>query len=171
MKTVLTIITALCITTASFAQTVVKKEMIIEVSDQEKERMQDVILNLSKKLSASLEERQTLNKKDISTLTELLEAIDETHKGEDRHKEIIVKSSNPSEKTSISYAFKIDSDGEIETLEGTEELDLDGLKEKLTELSISISDSDAIKVLVEKLKEKHTVIVKEIKEKEEKTKH
>lgn len=171
MKTLLTIITLLCITATSFAQTVVKKETTIEISDQEKERIQNVITELSEKLRTSLEEKETLSKNDITTLKELLEKIDHTHKGEEVRKEIIIKSSDASDNTSISYALKIDSDGEITTLDGTEEFNLDGLKEKLSELSVSINDSDAIKLLVKKLKEKHTVIVEEIEEKEEKTKH
>lgn len=171
MKTLLTIIVALCITTTTFAQTVVKKETTIEISDQEKERIQTIIAELSEKLRASLEEKETLGENDITTLKTLLEKIGKTHEGEDARKEIVIKSSNDSNNTSISYAFTIDSDGEVTTLDGEEEFDLDNLKEKLTELSVSINDSDAVKLLVKKLKEKHTIIVKEIEEKEEKTKH
>ena len=72
---------------------------------------------------------------------------------------------------SISYAFSIDSDDEKETIEGIKDLDLSELKEKLNKLSISISESDAIQLLVKKLKEKEMIMVKETEEKEEKTKH
>ncbi len=171
MKTLLTIIAALCITATTFAQSVTKKETIIKVSPDERKQIQEVkevILELSENLRTSLEEKEKLNKKDIVTLKKLLEEIDDNYKGNKRTKELIIKTEDPSENTSISYAFSIKTDGEIEKLEDINEVDLGELKEKLSELSISIGDSDAIKVLVEKLNEKHTVIVKEI---EEKTKH
>ncbi|MFT5890413.1 MAG: hypothetical protein ACI9Y7_000503 [Dokdonia sp.] len=171
MKTLLTIIATLCITATTFAQSVTKKETIIEISTDEHKQIQevkDLILDLSTNLRTSLEEKEKLNEKDIVTLKTLLEAIDDKYKNQKKHKEIIIKTDNPSEHTSISYAFSIGTDGEIETLEGTKNIDLSELKEKLSELSISIGDSDAIKVLVEKLKEKEMIIIKE---KEEKTKH
>ena len=171
MKTLLTIIAALCITTTTFAQTVIKKEAIIEISDQEKERIQNVITELSEKLQASLKEKETWSKNDITSLKELLEKIDHTNNIDDVRKKIIIKSSDDSNNTSISYAFNLDADEEVTILDGLEALNLDDLKEKLTELSISINDSDALKLLAKKLKEKHAVIVKEIEEKEEKSKH
>ena len=157
MKTLITIIATLCITVTTFAQSVTKKETIIEISSDEHKQIKEVknlILDLSTNLRTSLEEKGKLNKNDIVTLKSLLEAIDDKYKNQKSHKEVIIKTDNPSEHTSISYAFSIGTDGEVETLEGTNNIDLSELKEKLSELSISIGDSDAIKLIIEKLKEK-----------------
>ncbi|WP_299208871.1 hypothetical protein [uncultured Dokdonia sp.] len=174
MKTLITMIVTLCITATTFAQTVTEKETIINISPKERKQIQEVkelILDLSENLSTSLQEKEALSKNDIDTLKKLLEAIDEKYEGQKLHKEIVIKTDDPSKNMSISYAFSIDSDDEKETIEGIKDLDLSELKEKLNKLSISISESDAIQLLVKKLKEKEMIMVKETEEKEEKTKH
>lgn len=174
MKTLITMIVTLCFTTISFAQSVTEKETIIKITPQEHEQIQGVkalILDLSSDLRSSLEEKEVLSKTEMITLKKLLEAIDKKYEGEKINKKIIIKAENPSKNTSISYAFSIDNDDEIETLEQTKNLDWSELEEKLSELSISLNDSDAIQSLVKKLKEKTLIIHQEIEENKEKTKH
>lgn len=171
MKTLLTIIAILSMTSVTFSQTVVEKKEIITVSAQEKENIQNVITELSEKLRTKLKEKGKLNKNDIVTLRGLLDAINETQGLEDKYSEISIKSTNPSNKTSIAYAISLDSDEEIETVEGIKDLDLSELKEKLVELSVAISNSDDIQLLVKKMKKTEMIIIDELKEKEEETKH
>lgn len=171
MKTLLTIIAILCMTSVTFSQTVVEKKEVIEISAQEKENIQDVITKLSEKLRTKLKKEGKLNKNDIVTLKGLLDAINETQRLEDKYSEISIKSTNPSNNTSISYAISLDTDEEIEMIEGIKDLDLGELKEKLVKLSVAISDSDDIQLLVKKIKKTEMIIAEEIEEKEEKTKH
>lgn len=171
MKIVLTIIAALCLTTTTFAQSEAEQEATIKLSSEERVQIQelkDAISNLSETLRASLQEKDALGKKDITTLTELLESIPESNGGQ---KEVVIKIDDPSQKTSISYSFSINRNGEAETFEGFEKIDMSQLKEKLSELSVSISESDDIKLLFEKLDEKALIIDQKIEEKKEKTKH
>ncbi len=177
MKTLCTIIIALCITATTFAQTHTEKETSIKLTKEERiqiEEVKDVILDLSKSLEASLEEKNALNQNDIVTLKKLLEAINEKHEGQKLQKEVVLKVDDPSKKTSISYAFSINRDGKTETINSIEGIDMAQLEEKLSKLSISLSESDDIKLLVKKLNEKALVIYDEIEEKKgkkEKTKH
>ncbi|MFC4635899.1 hypothetical protein ACFO3O_18455 [Dokdonia ponticola] len=171
MKNLFAIIAILCMTSVTFAQTVVEKKEVITTNAQEKENIQDVITTLSEKLRTKLKEEGKLNKTDIVTLKELLDAINQTQQAENRYNEISIKSTNPSDNTSISYALSIAPDEEIEIIEGIKDLDLSELQEKLTELSVSISNSDDIQLLVKKLKKKEMIVIEEIEEKKEKTKH
>jgi len=174
MKTLCTTIIALCITATTFAQTVTKQKTIIEISPEERAQIQevkDVILDLSKSLEASLEEKNALNQNDITTLKKLLEAINEEHEGQKLSKEVVLKVDDPSEKTSISYAFSINRGGKTETINSIESIDMSQFEDKLSKLSISLSESDDIKLLVKRLNEKASIIYKEIEEKKEKTKH
>lgn len=171
MKTVLTIIAALGITATTFAQTGTEQETTIKLNSEERLQIQELkeaISNLSETLQVSLQEKDALGKNDITTLTELLESIHE----EDRvQKEVILKIDDPSKRTAISYPFSINRDGKTETFEGFEKIDMSQLKEKLSKLSVSISESDDVKLLFEKLNEKALMIHQEIEEKKENRKH
>lgn len=174
MKTLFTIIATLCITATTFAQRGTEQETSIELSSEEQVQIQevkDIILDLSKSLQASLEEKDKLTQNDIVTLKKLLEAINEQHEGQKLHREVVLKVDDPSEKTSISYTFSIKKDGQTETMGSIDNIDMSTLEEKLSKLSVSLSENEDIKLLIKKINDKSVTIHKEIEEKKEKTKH
>ncbi len=161
MKTVLTIMIALFTVATTLGQKVVKKETIV-ITDTQDGDTENTIVELSKKLQESIDDNDSLSKKDIKILKELLTAIgDNTHKESD-HKVIIKKGDASS--ASFSYAVTIDADGEITTHKGGKDIDIEELKEKLEGVSEIIHDSDDVKVIIKKLGDSNIII----EEKEEK---
>ncbi len=163
MKTVLTIMIALFTVATTLGQKIVKKETIV-ITDTQDGDTENTIVELSKKLQESIDDNDSLSKKDIKILKELLTAIgDNAHKESDQ--KVIVKTGDASS-ASFSYAVTIDSDGEITTHKGGKEVDIDieELKEKLEGASKIIHDSDDVKVIIKKLGDSNIII----EEKEEK---
>ncbi|MEP0264995.1 hypothetical protein [Dokdonia sp.] len=167
MKTVLTIMIALFTVITALGQTVVKKETII-LTDTQEDDFKQTIVDLSKKLQASLNDDESLNKGDIKDLKQLLTAIADNLDENENHHKVIIRKGDSSENTSISYAISIDSDGEIKTGESIKEIDITELKEKLKEVSEVVHESENLKVIIKKLGDSDIIIKEEEKEKTKK---
>jgi hypothetical protein len=169
MKTVLTIMIALFTVVTALGQTVVKKETII-LTDTQKDDFKQTIIDLSKKLQASIGDKESLNKGDIKDLKQLLTAIADNLDEHENHSKVIIRNGDSSENTSISYAISIDSDGKIKTGDTIKEIDITELKEKLKEVSEVVHESENLKVIIKKLGDSEIIIEEEKEEKKEKTK-
>lgn len=166
MKTVLTVMIALFTVATTLGQKIVKKETIV-ITDTQDGDTENTIVELSKKLQESIDDNDSLNKKDIKVLKELLAAIGDNVSEHSDHKVIVKKGDATS--SSFSYAISIDSDGEVTTHEGGKEINIEELKEKLKEVSEVIHDSEDIKVIIKKLGD-GDIIIEEKEEKKTKKK-
>lgn len=169
MKTVLTIMIALFTVVTALGQTVVKKETSI-LTDTQKEDFKQTIVELSKKLQTSIDDKESLSKGDIKDLKQLLTAIADNIDENKNHSKVTIRKGDSSENTSISYAISIDSDGEIKTGKSIKEIDITELKEKLKEVSEVIHESENIKVIIKTLGDSDIIIEEEKEEEKEKTK-
>lgn len=167
MKIVLTIMIALFTVATTLGQKVVKKETII-LTDTQDGDTEKTIVELSKKLQASIGDTDSLSKEDIKTLKKLLEVIVE-NKGSDGDKHKVVVKTGDASSASFSYAVTIDSDGEITTHKGGKEIHIEELKEKLEGMSEIIHDSEDVKVIIKKFGD-GDIIIEEKEEKKTKKK-
>ena len=160
MKIVVIIIVALFTVATTLGQAVVKKETII-LTDTQDGDAEKTIVELSKKLQASIDDNDSLSKKDIKILKELLTTIHDNVSTHNDHKVVIKKGDHSS--SSFSYAITIDSDGEVTTHKGGKEINVEELKEKLKGVSEIIHDSEDVKVIIKKLGSDDIIIEEEIK--------
>ena len=164
MKYLATLMILLCVTTVSMAQSTVTKEVITTEGEDGKESK--VVKKY--KIITTKDIDVDIDKDDMKegTLKKLMEVLSEFEEGDGKSEKIIVKTINISDENDESFKVKILSDGEVKTLEGSENIDLDKIKIKIEELSEKLEDSEEIKMILKTIEE-----IEEKEEKDEKKKN
>ena len=164
MKYLATLMILLCVTTVSMAQSTVTKEVITTEGEDGKESK--VVKKY--KIITTKDIDVDIDKDDMKegTLKKLMEVLSEFEEGDGKSEKIIVKTINISDENDESFKVKILSDGEVKTLEGSDNIDLDKIKIKIEELSEKLEDSEEIKMILKTIEE-----IEEKEEKDEKKKN
>lgn len=158
MKFIASLMIILCATTVSFAQTV-KKEVVVTKGEDGKE--EKIVKKYKVITTKDFDIEIDSDDKKDSTIKKIMEVLSEIEEGDEIDSKVIVKTIDISDDDSSSYKVKILSDGEVKTIESSEDIDLEKVKIKIKELSSKLGDDDETIELVLKT-------INEIEEKEEK---
>ena len=167
MKTLITLMILLCATTVSMAQSTVTKEVITKTEGEDGKESKTVTkykIITTKDIDVDIDEDDMKE----GTLKKLIEVLSEFEEGDSTQEKVVVKTIDISDDESKSYKVKILSNGEVKTLGGSEDVDLDEIKIKIKELSAKLEDSDAIKLVLKTIEEVEEKMEKEAKEEKKK---